>query len=91
MPTSLTFKQAEDTTSAAKVIKLTNNFALGAAIEAMAEAFSLVRKFGVLPQVFFDECEGQINAGTDSCRGVELSIFDKDRVSLDLQMLIPLN
>ncbi len=45
----------------------------------------------LVAQVLFDECEGQINAGTDSCRGVELSIFDKDRVSLDLQMLIPLN
>ena len=27
---------------------------LGAAIEAMAEAFSLVRKYGVVPQVLFD-------------------------------------
>jgi 3-hydroxyisobutyrate dehydrogenase-like beta-hydroxyacid dehydrogenase len=38
----------------AAAIKLTNNFVLGAAIEAMAEAFSLVRKYGVQPQVFFD-------------------------------------
>ena len=38
----------------AAAIKLTNNFVLGAAIEAMAEAFSLVRKYGVGPQVFFD-------------------------------------
>jgi 3-hydroxyisobutyrate dehydrogenase-like beta-hydroxyacid dehydrogenase len=38
----------------AAAIKLTNNFVLGAAIEAMAEAFSLVRKYGVTPQVFFD-------------------------------------
>jgi 3-hydroxyisobutyrate dehydrogenase-like beta-hydroxyacid dehydrogenase len=38
----------------AAAIKLTNNFVLGAAIEAMAEAFSLVRKYGVVPQVFFD-------------------------------------
>jgi 3-hydroxyisobutyrate dehydrogenase-like beta-hydroxyacid dehydrogenase len=38
----------------AAAIKLTNNFVLGAAIEAMAEAFSLVRKYGVMPQIFFD-------------------------------------
>ena len=38
----------------AAAIKLTNNFVLGAAIEAMAEAFSLVRQYGVAPQIFFD-------------------------------------
>lgn len=38
----------------AAAIKLSNNFVLGAAIEAMAEAFSLVRKYGVMPQVLFD-------------------------------------
>ena len=38
----------------AAAIKLSNNFVLGAAIEAMAEAFSLVRKYGVGPQVLFD-------------------------------------
>jgi 3-hydroxyisobutyrate dehydrogenase-like beta-hydroxyacid dehydrogenase len=38
----------------AAAIKLSNNFVLGAAIEAMGEAFSLVRKYGVMPQVLFD-------------------------------------
>ena len=38
----------------AAAIKLSNNFVLGCAIEAMGEAFSLVRKYGVLPQVFYD-------------------------------------
>jgi 3-hydroxyisobutyrate dehydrogenase-like beta-hydroxyacid dehydrogenase len=38
----------------ALAIKLANNFVLGCAIEAMAEAFSLVRKYGVVPQVFYD-------------------------------------
>jgi 3-hydroxyisobutyrate dehydrogenase-like beta-hydroxyacid dehydrogenase len=38
----------------AAAIKLSNNFVLGAAIEAMAEAFSLVRKYGVMPQVLYD-------------------------------------
>jgi 3-hydroxyisobutyrate dehydrogenase-like beta-hydroxyacid dehydrogenase len=36
---------------AATAIKIANNFVLGCAIEAMGEAFSLVRKFGVAPQV----------------------------------------
>jgi 3-hydroxyisobutyrate dehydrogenase-like beta-hydroxyacid dehydrogenase len=38
----------------AAAIKLSNNFVLGAAIEAMAEAFSLVRKYSVPPQVLYD-------------------------------------
>src|SRR5262249_10128274 len=37
----------------------------------------------LVAQVLFDECESQINASTDSCRSVKLSIFDKDWVSLD--------
>ncbi len=36
---------------AATAIKIANNFVLGCAIEAMGEGFSLVRKFGVAPQV----------------------------------------
>lgn len=35
-------------------IKLANNFVLGCAIEAMAEGFSLIRKYGVVPQVFHE-------------------------------------
>ena len=35
-------------------IKLANNFVLACAIEAMAEGFALVRKYGVQPQVFYD-------------------------------------
>jgi 3-hydroxyisobutyrate dehydrogenase-like beta-hydroxyacid dehydrogenase len=38
----------------AAAIKLSINFVLGSAIQAMAEAFSLVRKYGVAPQVFYD-------------------------------------
>jgi 3-hydroxyisobutyrate dehydrogenase-like beta-hydroxyacid dehydrogenase len=37
----------------AAVIKIANNFVLGCAIEAMGEGFSLVRKFGVAPDVFY--------------------------------------
>lgn len=39
---------------AAAAIKLTNNFALGCAIEAMGEAFSLVRKHGVDPKLMYE-------------------------------------
>jgi len=38
----------------ATAIKLANNAVLGCAMVAMAEAFSLVRKYGVAPQVFQD-------------------------------------
>ncbi len=40
--------------AAAAAIKIANNFVLGCAIEAMGEGFSLVRKYGVAPQVFYD-------------------------------------
>lgn len=39
---------------AATAIKLANNLVLGCAIEAMGEAFALVRKYSVVPQVFYD-------------------------------------
>jgi 3-hydroxyisobutyrate dehydrogenase-like beta-hydroxyacid dehydrogenase len=38
----------------ATAIKLANNAVLGCAMVAMAEGFSLVRKYDVAPQVFFD-------------------------------------
>jgi 3-hydroxyisobutyrate dehydrogenase-like beta-hydroxyacid dehydrogenase len=38
----------------ASAIKLANNFVLGAAMQAMAEGFALVRKYDVAPQVFYD-------------------------------------
>jgi len=45
---------AGSTPEAATVIKLTNNLVLGSAMVAMAEGFSLVRKYGVEPQVLYD-------------------------------------
>jgi 3-hydroxyisobutyrate dehydrogenase-like beta-hydroxyacid dehydrogenase len=39
---------------AATVVKLMNNLVLGSAMVAMAEGFSLVRKYGVEPQVLYD-------------------------------------
>jgi 3-hydroxyisobutyrate dehydrogenase-like beta-hydroxyacid dehydrogenase len=48
-----TFEGGNDPEAAA-AIKIANNFVLGCAIEAMGEGFSLVRKYGVVPQVFYD-------------------------------------
>ncbi len=48
-----TFEAGNDPEAAA-AIKIANNFVLGCAIEAMGEGFSLVRKYGVVPQVFFE-------------------------------------
>jgi 3-hydroxyisobutyrate dehydrogenase-like beta-hydroxyacid dehydrogenase len=39
---------------AATSIKLANSFVLGSALEAMSEAFSLVRRYGVAPGVLYD-------------------------------------
>ena len=38
----------------AAAMKIANNFVLGCAIEAMGEGFSLIRKYGVAPDVFYD-------------------------------------
>jgi 3-hydroxyisobutyrate dehydrogenase-like beta-hydroxyacid dehydrogenase len=40
--------------ASASAIKIANNFVLGCAMEAMGEGFSLVRKYGVVPQVFYE-------------------------------------
>jgi 3-hydroxyisobutyrate dehydrogenase-like beta-hydroxyacid dehydrogenase len=45
---------AGTTPEAATAIKLANNLVLGCAIQAMGEAFSLVRKYGVPQQVLYD-------------------------------------
>jgi 3-hydroxyisobutyrate dehydrogenase-like beta-hydroxyacid dehydrogenase len=47
------FEAGSDPASAA-AIKIANNFVLGCAMEAMGEGFSLVRKYGVVPQVFYE-------------------------------------
>ncbi|HXW41993.1 MAG TPA: NAD(P)-dependent oxidoreductase [Xanthobacteraceae bacterium] len=38
--------------ASAAVIKIANNFVLGCAIEALGEGFSLVRKYGIAPDIF---------------------------------------
>jgi 3-hydroxyisobutyrate dehydrogenase-like beta-hydroxyacid dehydrogenase len=46
--------QAGERPEGSTAIKLANNFVLGCAIEAMGEAFSLVRSYGVAPKVLFE-------------------------------------
>src|SRR4030095_14998772 len=46
--------QCGDKPEHASITKLANNFMLGCAIGAMAEGFSLTRKYGVVPQAFHD-------------------------------------
>ena len=46
--------QAGETPDAATAIKLANNMLLGCAMVAMAEGFSLVRRYDVAPSVFYD-------------------------------------
>lgn len=45
---------AGDAPESATAIKLANNFVLGCAVEAMSEAFSLVRRYGVAPGTLYD-------------------------------------
>lgn len=53
----------------ATAIKLANNGVLGAAMIAMAEAFSLIRKYNVAPQVFYDVMTEGLFAGAPAYTG----------------------
>jgi hypothetical protein len=44
-----------------------------------------------MPQVFFNKRQSQINAGTDSRRSVKLPVFDKNWISFNFQVLVPLD
>jgi hypothetical protein len=46
--------EVDDGSEAPTVVKLANNLVLGCAMIAMAEGFSLVRKYGVEPQVLYE-------------------------------------
>ena len=48
----------------ATVTKLANNLVLGCALQAMAEGFSLVRKYGVNPQVLYEVMTEGLFAGS---------------------------
>jgi len=67
---------------AATAIKLANNGVLGAAMIAMAEAFSLVRKYNVAPQVFYDVMTEGLFAGAPAYTGYGKTMVDStyDRV-----------
>jgi hypothetical protein len=55
---------------AATAIKLASNFVLGCAIEAIGEGMSLVRKYGVVPEVFLDVMTGGLfNCGAYKAYG----------------------
>ncbi len=53
----------------ATAIKLANNLALGAAIVAQGEAFSLVRKYGVDPRVLYDTMTDGLFSGAPAYSG----------------------
>jgi len=61
----------------ATAIKLANNLVLGAAIVAQAEAFSLVRKYGVAPQVMYDVMTDGLFAGAPAYKGYGKTMVDE--------------
>jgi len=69
--------QAGSQPEAATSIKLANNLALGAAIVAMGEAFSLVRKYGVEPQVLYDVMTDGLFAGAPAYKGYGKTMVDE--------------
>ena len=65
----------------ASITKLANNFMLGCAIGAMAEGFSLTRKYGVIPQVFYEVMtEGLFAAPSYKVYGKIMVDEDYDKV-----------
>jgi 3-hydroxyisobutyrate dehydrogenase-like beta-hydroxyacid dehydrogenase len=61
----------------ATAIKLANNLVLGAAIVAQAEAFSLVRKYDVAPQVMYDVMTDGLFAGAPAYKGYGKTMVDE--------------
>ena len=77
-----TFDAGPDPASAAS-IKVANNFVLGCAMEAMGEAFALVRKYGVAPAVFYDVMtDGLFAAPAYKIYGDIIAKEDYDRVGI---------
>jgi 3-hydroxyisobutyrate dehydrogenase-like beta-hydroxyacid dehydrogenase len=72
----------------ATAIKLANNLVLGAAIVAQAEAFSLVRKYGVEPQVMYDVMTEGLFAGAPAYKGYGKTMVDEtfDKVGSPVQV-----
>jgi len=67
---------------AATAIKLANNGVLGAAMIAMAEAFSLIRKYNVAPQVLYEVMTEGLFAGAPAYVGYGKTMVEEtyDRV-----------
>ena len=67
---------------AATAIKLANNGVLGAAMIAMAEAFSLIRKYNVAPQVLYEVMTEGLFAGAPAYTGYGKTMVEEtyDRV-----------
>jgi 3-hydroxyisobutyrate dehydrogenase-like beta-hydroxyacid dehydrogenase len=61
----------------ATAIKLANNFALGCAIEAMAEAFAFVRAYGLEPQALFDVFSDGLFAGAPAYSGYGSAMLEE--------------
>lgn len=68
---------AGDKPESATAIKLANNLVLGAALVAQAEAFSLVRKYGVEPQVMYDVMTDGLFAGAPAYKGYGKTMVDE--------------
>jgi 3-hydroxyisobutyrate dehydrogenase-like beta-hydroxyacid dehydrogenase len=62
---------------AATAIKLANNLVLGCAMVAMAEGFSLVRKYGVEPQVLYEVMTDGLFAGSPAYTGYGRTMVDR--------------
>jgi 3-hydroxyisobutyrate dehydrogenase-like beta-hydroxyacid dehydrogenase len=62
---------------AATAVKLANNLVLGCAMVAMAEGFSLVRKYGVESQVLYDVMTEGLFAGAPAYKGYGKTMVDE--------------
>jgi 3-hydroxyisobutyrate dehydrogenase-like beta-hydroxyacid dehydrogenase len=83
-----TFEAGERPESATS-IKLANNFALGAAIETMAEAFALVRAYAVEPALFNEVLtEGLFAAPAYKVYGGIIVEEDYDRVGFTTELAL---
>ena len=73
---------------AATAIKLANNLVLGAALVAQAEAFSLIRKYGVVPQIMYEVMTEGLFAGSPAYKGYGKTMVDQtfDNVGSPIQV-----
>jgi 3-hydroxyisobutyrate dehydrogenase-like beta-hydroxyacid dehydrogenase len=78
---------AGNSPDSATSIKVANNFVLGCAIEAMGEAYALVRKYGVDPDVFYKVMtEGLFSATAYKVYGKIIANQDYDTVGVTAEI-----